>query len=119
MTTKKTSSSNSSGHSQVTTDHEEIRQWAEKRGGKPAHVKGTGDDEDIGMIRIDFPGFSGQQSLEAISWEEFFEKFEENNLALVYQEETSAGQQSNFNKIIKRQSDQKKTHDKSHTPLNL
>jgi hypothetical protein len=86
--------------SKTTRDHEEIRRWAEERGGKPAHVKRTGSKEDIGILRIDFPGFSGEGSLEPISWEEFFDKFDERNLALVYQEETAGGQRSNFNKLV-------------------
>lgn len=88
----------------ATTDHEVIREWAEARGGHPARVRGTGGDDDVGMIRIDFPGFSGEGSLEEISWEEFFEKLEEKKLALLYQEETSQGEQSNFNKLVSRHS---------------
>jgi hypothetical protein len=90
--------------SQTTTDHETIRKWAEERGGKPAHVKSTGSKKDTGIIRIDFPGYSGGNSLEEISWEEFFEKFEASQLALVYQETTAAGEQSNFNKLVSRES---------------
>jgi hypothetical protein len=86
--------------SSTTRDHDEIRRWAEERGGKPAHVKNTGSGEDIGILRIDFPGYSGGGSLEPISWEEFFEKFDERGLALVYQEETAGGQKSNFNKLV-------------------
>jgi hypothetical protein len=86
--------------SKTTRDHDEIRRWAEERGGKPAHVKSTGSADDVGMLRIDFPGFSGEGSLEPISWEEFFEKFDERGLALVYQEETAGGQRSNFNKLV-------------------
>jgi hypothetical protein len=89
--------------SQMTTDHETIRRWAEERGGKPAAVKSTHKPgESTGIIRIDFPGYSGEQSLEEISWEEFFEKFEDSNLAFVYEEETADGQRSNFNKLVKR-----------------
>ena len=55
-----------------------------------------------GIIRLDFPGYSGGQSLEKISWKEFFEKFEESKLALVYQQETAGGVRSNFNKLVKR-----------------
>src|SRR4051794_41722761 len=87
--------------SKTTQDHEEIRRWAEERGGKPAHVKSTESDDDIGILRIDFPGFSGEGSLEEISWDEFFEKFDDNNLALIYQEETAEGEKSNFNKLVK------------------
>ena len=86
--------------SKTTRDHEEIRRWAEERGGKPAHVKRTGSGEDIGILRIDFPGYSGAGSLEPITWEQWFEKFDERNLALLYQEETAGGQRSNFNKIV-------------------
>jgi hypothetical protein len=47
------------------TDHEEIRNWAEERGATPASVKGTGEDGEVGMIRLDVPGYSGKGSLEA------------------------------------------------------
>jgi hypothetical protein len=88
--------------SKTTTDHEEIRQWAEERGAKPACVKGTGGKRDTGMIRLDFPGYSGSESLQEISWDEFFEAFDENGLALLYQEKTKGGQKSNFNKLVSR-----------------
>src|SRR5438270_12818716 len=86
--------------SRTTRDHEEIRKWAEERGGTPSCVRGTGGKGDIGILRIDFPGFSGEGSLEPISWEEWFEKFDERNLSLLFQEETAGGQKSNFNKIV-------------------
>ena len=89
--------------SKVTTDHDEIRRWAEDRGAKPACVKGTGDSGDVGMIRLDFPGYSGEDSLQPIEWDEWFEKFDENNLALLYQENTAHGERSNFNKIVSRE----------------
>jgi hypothetical protein len=86
----------------VTTDHRKIQQWAEARGGKPSCVVGTGGGGDMGLLRIDFPGYSGKGSLQEIGWEEFFEKFDEQNLALLYQEQTKGGQRSNFNKLINR-----------------
>jgi hypothetical protein len=94
--------------SQTTTDHETIRRWAEERGGKPAavkstHAKGARSSRDIGILRIDFPGYSGKESLEEISWEEFFQKFDESDLALVYEEETAEGERSNFNKLVRRE----------------
>lgn len=88
--------------SKTTTDHDTIRRWAEERGAKPSAVKGTGDEEDPGIIRLDFPGFGGGDSLVEISWEEFFQKFEESELALVYQEKTHDGEKSNFNKLVTR-----------------
>lgn len=95
-----TEGKNMANLSKTTRDHEEIRRWAEERGGKPAHVKNTGSAEDIGILRIDFPGYSGEGSLEPISWDDFFRKFDERGLALVYQEETAGGQKSNFNKLV-------------------
>jgi hypothetical protein len=69
-------------------------------------VRRTGGKGDIGMIRLDFPGYSGAQSLEPISWEEWFRKFDESKLALLYQESTARGQKSNFNKLIGRETAQ-------------
>jgi hypothetical protein len=94
----------SKASSQVLTDHDEIRRWAEERDAKPSAVRNTGDDSDIGMIRLDFPGYSGGDSLEEVSWDEWFEKFEESGLALVVQQETANGQRSNFNKLVSRDS---------------
>lgn len=84
------------------TDHDEIRRWAEERGGKPRRVKGTGGADDPGMIRLDFPGFSGGESLQPISWDEWFNAFDDNDLALLVQDETAGGQRSNFNKLVSR-----------------
>jgi ferritin-like metal-binding protein YciE len=79
------------------TDHEEIRRWAEQRGASPACVRGTGGRADTGMIRLDFPGYSGQESLQPISWDDWFEKFDEKNLALLVRGD-------NFNKLVSRSS---------------
>jgi hypothetical protein len=57
------------------------------------------------MIRLDFPGFSGEGSLEEISWDEFFDAFDKNELALLYQEKTATGKRSNFNKLVSRAGD--------------
>jgi hypothetical protein len=88
--------------SRTLTDHEEIKTWAEARGGHPARVKRTGDADDVGMIRIDFPGYSGEQSLEHISWEQWFEKFDEKDLALVIENESPEGAKARFNKLVSR-----------------
>jgi len=91
------------GDSKTTTDHQKIRTWVEQRDGKPATVKGTGGDGEAGILRIDFPGYSGEQSLKEISWDEFFEKFEQSKLAFLYQDQTSAGEKSRFFKFISRE----------------
>jgi hypothetical protein len=91
------------GKSKMTQDHDEIRQWAEARGGQPATVKTTARGEEAGILRIDFPGYSGEDSLEQISWEEFFEKFDEKDLVFLYQDETVEGKESRFFKFISKE----------------
>lgn len=100
------SNGKSKAGTKVTMDHDEIKSWAEGRGAHPACVKGTGDKGDIGLLRIDFPGYSGGDSLAEITWEEFFQKFDEQGLALLYQESTARGQKSNFNKLVARETAQ-------------
>ncbi|MDB4941590.1 MAG: hypothetical protein JWP97_1124 [Labilithrix sp.] len=84
--------------SNTTTDHEEIRKWVEDRGGRPAHVKRTGKAGDLGILRIDYPGFSGEDTLEEVDWDDWFQMFEENNLAFVY----DTGKKSRFSKLVTR-----------------
>jgi hypothetical protein len=90
------------GSSKTTTNHDEIKQWVEARGGTPSTVKGTDNGDEAGVLRIDFPGYSGGDSLEPISWDEFFQKFEEKKLAFLYQDETSDGEESRFSKFVSR-----------------
>jgi hypothetical protein len=86
----------------TTTDHDEIREWVEKHGGRPAKVRGTGGDDDPGVLRIDFPGGAGEEDLAPISWDEWFAKFEESNLAFLYQKQKSGGEDSTFFKLVSR-----------------
>jgi hypothetical protein len=80
----------------TTTDHEAIRKWAEARGGHPARVKGRGPG---GILRIDFG--EPEESLEQISWDEFFDVFEGRKLAFLFQDEADGGK-SRFNKLVDR-----------------
>jgi|SRR5687768_11888920 len=75
-----------------TTDHDEIRQWVEQHDGSPAVVRGTGSKNSLGVLRFDFPGGAGEDKLEHIDWEEWFDTFDSNNLALLYQEQKSSGE---------------------------
>ncbi len=89
----------------TTTDHDEIRRWAEERGGVPSSVKGTAKGgkkhaEHAGILRLDFEPRDAE--LEEISWEEFFDKFDKEKLAFLYQEETAGGDTSRFHKFINR-----------------
>jgi hypothetical protein len=85
---------------EVTTDHDAIRRWAGKHGGKPAAVRATHRDKDIGIVRIMFPKApqSEHEGLEEISWEAFFKEFDSRGLALLYEED------SMFSKLVSRES---------------
>jgi hypothetical protein len=89
--------------SHVTTDHDKITRWVEERNGQPAIVKGTEKGRSA-LLRIDYPGFTGEETLEAVSWEEFFRIFDKNNLAFLYQDHTADGDLSRFSKLIDRDS---------------
>lgn len=94
-------SSDSDSKSNTTSNHDEIRAWVEQRGGKPAMVKGTSKKKsEAGILRIDFPGYSGEDTLQEIGWDEFFQKFDEGNLQFLHQTETADGKESRFNKFI-------------------
>jgi hypothetical protein len=86
----------------ITTDPETIRAWVESHGGRPARVRGTGEGDDPGILRIDFPDGAGEESLEPISWDEWFEKFRASDLAFLYQDEKASGEDSTFFKLVKR-----------------
>lgn len=93
------------GDSKTTTNHDEIKKWAEERGGHPAVVKDTRHEgEEVGVLRFDFEGNGEKQgdSLQAISWDEFFKTFDEKNLALLYQDTTADGDESRFSKFVNR-----------------
>jgi hypothetical protein len=83
------------GRSLVTTDHEVIRQWAKSRRAVPSTVAGTQHDGHLGVLRFDFPGYSGDRLVE-VSWAEWFEAFDKRRLNFIYQERRSGGERSNF-----------------------
>jgi hypothetical protein len=90
--------------SKTTTNHDEIKRWVEKNGGCPARVKATGRSKnDPGILRIDYPGFSGQTTLVKMDWDQWFEAFDKNKLAFVYQPSTR------FSKLVARSSATRRT----------
>jgi hypothetical protein len=91
------------GESSTTTDHDTIRRWIEQRGGRPATVRGTEHSgEQAGILRVDFPGRGEDQKLEPLDWDEFFEKFEQSELAFLHQDQTKDGGTSRFFKFVSR-----------------
>jgi hypothetical protein len=74
-----------SSESKTTTDHDEIRKWVEDHDGTPASVRGTGNGDSAGVLRIDFPGGAGDDRLE-----------------FLYQERKASGEDSTFFKLVNR-----------------
>ena len=85
-----------------TTDHEEIRRWVEARGGRPACVKGTGRNGDVGLLRIDYPEIGDDDALMPLDWETWFRAFDEGELAMLLQDRTSDGRLSRFSQLVSR-----------------
>jgi hypothetical protein len=73
------------------TDHDEIREWVESRGGRPACVKGT-----AALLRVDFG--EPDEKLQPIEWDQWFETFDSSNLAALIQ----PGGRSRFLKLVSR-----------------
>ncbi|MBX3202441.1 MAG: hypothetical protein KF894_30225 [Labilithrix sp.] len=80
----------------ITTNREEIRRWVESKGGWPARVKGSERGTDPGLLRIDFPGFGGVETLAKMSWDDWFKWFDKKKLAFVHQPNTR------FSKLVAR-----------------
>jgi hypothetical protein len=97
----------SGGHAaERTTDHDKIRAWVEARNGHPSVVKSSHDTaEGGGILRIDFD--KPEASLEEVSWDEFFETFEDRQLAFLYQERTADGKPSRFFKFVRRDEEER------------
>jgi len=99
--TARAQGSKTGARSRKTQDHEQIRQWVEARGGHPAIVAGTTrGKQGGGVLRIDFPGYSGEGSLKPVSWDEWFQIFDERGVEFLYQDKTAGGKQSRFNKLV-------------------
>jgi hypothetical protein len=87
----------------VLTNHEEIQKWAEARSARPACVKGTEDKEGSCLLRLDFPGFTGEESLEPIAWDQWFQILDQRKLALIVEDKMADGTPSSFNKLVSRE----------------
>ncbi|GAB3232310.1 hypothetical protein GCM10027447_28010 [Glycomyces halotolerans] len=83
------------GQTLVTTNHDVIRRWAERREAEPATVPGTEHDGRPGVLRFDFPGYGGED-LRQLDWDSWFQTFDERGLNFIYQERQKDGSQSNF-----------------------
>lgn len=66
-----------------TTDNDEIRRWAELRGGVPATIRGSANEDGPGILRISLPTAPRRANLLALTWDEFFAAVELNELAFM------------------------------------
>jgi hypothetical protein len=86
----------------TTTNHDEIRKWVEKRGGHPAVVSATENKGGGGgLLRIDYdePGGNDDDRLHRITWNEFFQIFDRNGIAFLYDPDSD----SRFSKFVQKE----------------
>ncbi|MET3927723.1 hypothetical protein [Devosia sp. 2618] len=88
------------------TDREDIRQWAEARGGNPMLMDtpdGTGSRTllqlTFGQHAINTDGNEGPDRLggfQLVSWDEWFAALDENKLAVVVSDDPAGGSEAEF-----------------------
>ncbi len=72
----------------LTTDKEKIKQWIQTYKGWPAiKLMETADSIET-VLAIVFPGGEGDHVIRRLSWEEFFQKFDQLKLVFLYEEAT-------------------------------
>lgn len=76
--------------SHTTRDHDEIRRWADAHDATPSIVSRTG-----GMLRFEFAA-TPPGELADVSWDDFFQVFDERGLELVYDDKPG----SRFHKLV-------------------
>lgn len=72
-----------------------IRQWAEQRKATPATAPGGPGSADERVLRFDFADAESGR-LQPVSWDEFFQIFDERELVFFYQQHMSAGDISDY-----------------------
>ena len=74
-----------------TTDQDSIRSWIEEHDGVPAVIDGTTNEDSAGSLRIVFG--RPDDTVQPISWEEFFGIFESRKLQFRYDDMAPPGQE--------------------------
>ena len=72
-----------------TSDHAEIRRWAEKHSATPAEIKPFVFDSVPSIMRFLFgeAGVTGTPDLHPITWESFFARFDLLHLVMLYDDQ--------------------------------
>jgi hypothetical protein len=86
----------------TTTNHDEVREFIEFLNGKPAAVRGTSDASGQAVLQIDL---MNDNSLDHLGWDEFFQLFDKNNLALRYVEPNNDGKIPQMFEFVQRGTD--------------
>lgn len=84
---------------ETTIDHGFIRAWAEARDGRPGMIEGRVSATGAPLLRFDFG--TPEPGLMEIAWDEFFQVFEADRLALEFRE--VPGHVSRFYKLVPRE----------------
>lgn len=71
-----------------TTDHNEIRQWAEERRAIPVQIALNSTGKQLDTIKFRFPNQEDNvnQEYQEIDWDEFLAIFENYGLAMIYED---------------------------------
>jgi hypothetical protein len=73
-----------------TTDHQQIRQWAESHGGLPAELLPYRVNHAPLELRLYFgPDLSSDKWMRAMTWDDFFARFDLMGLTFVYDDNPS------------------------------
>src|SRR5690606_12525991 len=69
-----------------TSNHTEIRRWAKRHGARPGIARDTIASRDLDQLTLVLPGERGEENVEFIDWDEFFRRFDEEEMVFVYEE---------------------------------
>jgi hypothetical protein len=87
--------------SKITTDHDIIKRWIQEREGRPATIEGHEEEDGPEALRVKFEDIKNEnEKLETIGWDQFFEYFDDEHFAFLYQDETVDGEVSHFYRFI-------------------
>lgn len=113
------------------TSHEEIRQWANARGGNPMLLDTSGVRDERVLLQITF----GQHALNAegnegpdnsltggwalTGWDEWFEQLEKNGLAIRVNDDEPGTLSNDFHFVPREGSSEEQTTDAARHPANI
>ncbi len=76
----------------VSTEHDTIRAWVEEHGGQPALTRRIPEVPGEGQLSLEFLVDGQEPELITISWADFFQRFEDQHLAFIYEEGGPGGE---------------------------